>query len=152
MGDPHGANRRLTGYGPIRLLCAVLGVFRTIVASFLPLLAPVMIVFFVACFCVGIDGASVAPVGPCVPRWRVLYSHVRWRSETPARWLRLVGLLRVLLALAVPSLVVRSNRRWRAPLRRVRFHGGRDFASPIWRSGQSDTKVLNLSDAPVPRF
>ena len=68
MGDSHmhGANRRLTGYGPIRLLCAVLGGFRTIVTSLLPLPAPAMIVFFVACFCVGFYGAPVAPVGPCV--------------------------------------------------------------------------------------
>ena len=134
MGDPHGANRRLTGYGPIRLLCAVLGVFRTIVASLLPLLAPVMIVFFVACFCIGLNGASVAPVGPCVASLEgcVLSRSIAFRN--------LSGLLRVLLALAVTILFVLSNRRWRAPLRRVRFHllFMEDEISPLLYGGRAN--------------
>ena len=66
MGDPQRANRRFTGYGPIRLPCDVLTVFRTVVASFLSLLAPVMTVFVVASFVAGFCGACFAPFGPCV--------------------------------------------------------------------------------------
>ena len=66
MGDPHRANRRLTGYGPTRLPCGVLTVFKTMVASFLSLLVPVMTVFVVASFVAGICGACFAPFGPCV--------------------------------------------------------------------------------------
>ena len=85
--------------------------------------------------------ALLSPLlGPVWPRWRVVYSHVRWRSETPARWLRLVGLLRVLLALAVSILFVLSNRRWRAPLRRVRFHllFMEDEISPLLYGGRAN--------------
>ena len=66
MGDPHRANRRLTGYGPTRLPCDVLTVFKTVVASFLSLLVPVMTVFVVASFVAGICDACFAPFGPCV--------------------------------------------------------------------------------------
>ena len=84
MGDSHRGYRHLTGYGPIRLLCAVLGVFSTIAASLLPLLAPAMIVFFVACVCVGFCGASFAPDGPCVvsPEGYVLSYSFAFRNAT----------------------------------------------------------------------
>ena len=66
MGDSHGANRRLTGYGPIRLLCAVLGVFRTIFASCFSLLLPLMVVFIAVLLVAGFLSACFAPIGPCV--------------------------------------------------------------------------------------
>ena len=66
MGDPLCANRRLTGYGPIRLPCGVLKGFRMAFASFLSLLLLVMIVFFIVLFDAGFLGAGFAPIGPCV--------------------------------------------------------------------------------------
>ena len=66
MGDPHRAKRRFTGYGPIRLLCAVLGWPRTIFASFFCLLLPLMIVLFVVLLDAGFLSAGFAPIGPCV--------------------------------------------------------------------------------------
>ena len=66
MGDPHRAKRRFTGYGPIRLLCAVLGWPRTIFASCFSLLLPLMTVLFVVLRVAGFLGAGFAPIGPCV--------------------------------------------------------------------------------------
>ena len=63
MGDPQRANRRLAGYGPMRLLCAVLGGPRMIFASLFSLLLPLMVVFFVVVFDCGFLSA---PIGPCV--------------------------------------------------------------------------------------
>ena len=43
MGDSHRAKRRFKGYGPMRLLCAVLGAFRAIFVSCFSLLLPLMV-------------------------------------------------------------------------------------------------------------
>ena len=146
MGDPQRANRCMTGFGPIRLLCAVLGGFRTIVTSLLPLLAPAMIVFFIACFCVGFCGAPVAPVGPCVvsPEGYVLSCLFAFRNTTSGASF---GKSPSAVGLCGSAYPVRA--RWVSPPRSssclpLPHHlggGGRsaDEVAPISGRGQSDT-------------
>ena len=76
--------------------------------------------------------------GPVWSPLRIVYSHVRSRSETGARLLRVAGLLRVLLSVSI--LFALSNRRWRALLRRVRFHllFMEDGISPLLYGGRAN--------------
>ena len=66
MGDSHRADRRFTGYGPIRLRCGIRTSFRMVFASFLSLLLLLMIVFFVASCDCGFLSACIAPMWPCM--------------------------------------------------------------------------------------
>ena len=155
MGDPHRADRRFTGYGPIRLRCGIRTSFRMVFASFLSLLLLLMVVLIVVSCDVGFLSAVIAPIGPCIAlvEGYVLSDSLAFRKAGCAAPFRvaLPGLPRnfsarhdravVALPACSPSFCAR-----RSPL-----HGTAEGVPPISGSGESDTRIVSrVNDTVVP--